>query len=107
MATLTSAKVSKSGHAGHPAFPADFDVVQRAVLQVTDIKSNHNTYYALVLHAAANAHANGHAMGCPAYRLFTHYGRTDDLDTDPDSGQKECRYFDSLDAARSGYQSIY
>jgi len=74
-----------------------------AVLQVTDIKSNHNKYYALELHAAAKAHAKG----APTYRLFTHYGRTDDLDTDPDSGQKECRYFESLDAARCGYQSIY
>ena len=103
MATVTSAKVWKSGQAGQPAFPAEFDVVQRAVLQVTDIKSNHNKYYALELHAAAKAHAKG----APTYRLFTHYGRTDDLDTDPDSGQKECRYFESLDAARCGYQSIY
>ena len=47
MATVTSAKVWKSGQAGQPAFPAEFDVVQRAVLQVTDIKSNHNKYYAI------------------------------------------------------------
>ena len=43
-----------------------------AVLQVTDIKTNHNKYYALELHRAA-------LKGKPAFRVFTHYGRTDDL----------------------------
>ena len=52
MATATAAKVWKAGQSGEPEFPGDFDVVQRAVLQVTDIKSNHNKYYALELHAA-------------------------------------------------------
>jgi poly [ADP-ribose] polymerase len=39
--------------------------------------------------------------------VFTHYGRTDDLESNPDSGQKENRYFDSLIEAQAGYQSIY
>ena len=107
MATVTAARVWKSGQSGEPPFPGDFDVVQRAVLQVTDIKSNHNKYYALELHAAKPAKGAGAKNGDPAFRLFTHYGRTDDLDLSPDSGQKECRYFDSLEEAQGGYHSIY
>ena len=98
---MTLTKVWKSGESGQPSFPQDYDVVQKAVLQVTDIKSNHNKYYALELHAAEGAKV---PKPC---RLFTHYGRTDDLETNPDGGQKECRYFGTLTEAQAAYQSIY
>ena len=40
--------------------------------------------------------------------MFTHYGRTDDLETNPDAGQKECRYFEERNGkAESCYDSIY
>src|SRR4051794_32544116 len=100
---MAKVKAWKLGEAGHPPFSDDFEIVQKAVLQVTDIKSNHNKYYAIELHSAA-AKGNGAAT---RFRVFTHYGRTDDLEANPDSGQKECRYFDSLAEAQSGYQSIY
>ncbi|MBL8113277.1 MAG: DNA ligase [Acidobacteria bacterium] len=80
-----------------PQYPDDFEIVGKAVLQFTDIKSNHNKYYAIEIHQAAGER----------YRVFTHYGRTDDLETNPDAGAKECRYFESLAEAQGSYQSIY
>jgi predicted DNA-binding WGR domain protein len=79
-----------------PPFPEDFDVVEKAVLQLTDIQSNHNKFYAIEIHSAG-----------ASFRVFTHYGRTDDLENDPDAGAKECRYFASLADAQVTYQSIY
>ncbi len=80
----------EGGRRGQPSFPDEYEITQKAVLQVTDIKTNRNKYYAIELHTAQNKRAK------IAYRVFTHYGRTDDLETNPDSGQKENRYFDSL-----------
>ncbi len=90
----------KVGEAGAPKFAADYEIVRRAVLQATDIKSNHNKYYALELHAARGATSSG-------FRLYTHYGRTDDLQTNPEAGQRECRYFDGLNEATAEYMAIY
>lgn len=52
-------------------FPVDFEVVKNSLLQVTDIKGNHNKFYSLELHLAKDGRT----------RLFTHYGRTDDLNS--------------------------
>ena len=102
---MTANRVWRNGDSGQPAYPADFEVVQKAVLQATDIRSNHNKYYALELHAVGGGAAPSSAeLPC---RLFTHYGRTDDLEANPDSGQKECRYFASLAEAQAAYGSIY
>lgn len=90
----------KFGDSAAPSFPEDFEILQKAVLQVTDIKTNRNKYYAIELQC-------GKKEGVPCYRVFTHYGRTDDLETNPDAGQKECRYFNGLAEARSNYDSIY
>jgi poly [ADP-ribose] polymerase len=97
---MAKVKTWKNGELGEPRFPAEFAIVRKAVLQVTDIKTNRNKYYAIELHSAQENSADH-------YRVFTHYGRTDDLEKNPDSGQKECRYFDSLAEAESHYQSIY
>jgi poly [ADP-ribose] polymerase len=93
---MAGVKAWKVGEAGEPDFPDDFAIVKKAVLQVTDIKTNRNKYYAVELHAAAGR-----------FRVFTHYGRTDDLETNPDAGAKECRYLDSAAEAEACYQSIY
>lgn len=93
---MADVKAWREGAPGEPKFPADFQVIQKAVLQVTDIKTNRNKYYAVELHAANNK-----------YRVYTHYGRTDDLDTNPDAGARESRYFNTLDDARLQYQKIY
>lgn len=89
-------QVWKEGAAGEPKFPGDFEVVKKAVLQVTDIKTNKNKYYAVELHSAKNK-----------YRVYTHYGRTDDLDTNPNAGARESRYCSSLSEAEGLYNKIY
>ncbi len=92
---MASVKAWKFGAAGEPDFPDDFEIVKKAVLQKTDVGANNNKYYAIELHKAGNA-----------FRVFTHYGRTDDLETNPDAGAKETRYFDSLGEAQGGYEQI-
>jgi len=93
-------KAWKLSDAKAPRFPEDFEIVNKAVLQLTDIVSNHNKYYAIEVHS-------GTQKGRALFRVFTHYGRTDDLDTDPDAGAKECRFFDTLAEAQAAYESIY
>lgn len=97
---MPAIKAWKFGEKGAPSFPNDFTIDRKAVLQVTDIKTNHNKYYAIELHSAK-------VKGKSVFRVFTHYGRTDDLDTNPDAGQKECRYFGNTSEAQSCYDSIY
>jgi poly [ADP-ribose] polymerase len=97
---MPAVKAWKHGQADSPYFPDDFEIVKKAVLQVTDIKSNHNKYYAIELHCS-------NEKGKTYYRVFTHYGRTDDLEANPDAGQKESRFFDSAGEAEANYQSIY
>ena len=53
-----------------PTFPKDFEIIKNCVLQLTEIKNNHNKYYALELHQSKDK---------KKFRLFTHYGRTDDI----------------------------
>ncbi|MFO0960675.1 MAG: WGR domain-containing protein [Isosphaeraceae bacterium] len=96
---MATVKAWKHGSDGEPTYPEDFEIARKAVLQVTDIKTNRNKYYAIELHTAQ---VDGSAL----FRVFTHYGRTDDLDTNPDSGQKECRYFKSHGEAIANYESI-
>jgi predicted DNA-binding WGR domain protein len=88
--------VYRVGADGEPKFPTDFEVVKKAVLQVTDIKNNNNKYYAIELHE-----------GKGKYRVFTHYGRTDDLDSNPNAGARENRYCSSLSEAEGIYSKIY
>lgn len=89
-------QVWREGSAGEPKFPVKFDVLKKAILQVTDIKTNRNKYYAIELHEAGNK-----------YRVYTHYGRTDDLDSNPDAGVRECRYPTNSIHAENLYEKIY
>ncbi len=86
----------KSGTPGEPQFPDKFKIIQKAVLQKTDISNNNNKYYAIELHKAGNK-----------FRVFTHYGRTDDLNTNPDAGTRESRHCSSESEAETVYDSIY
>ena len=97
---MAKVKAWKDGVPGQPDFPDEYEIQQKAVLQVTDIKTNRNKYYAIELHV-------GKDNGKDCYRVFTHYGRTDDLESNPNSGQKENRYYATLIEAQAGYQSIY
>ena len=55
-----------------PKFPKKFDILKKAVLQKTDLNKNNNKYHALELHSPS-------AKTKKVFRVFTHYGRTDDL----------------------------
>lgn len=98
---MASVKAYREGDASAPTFPDAFDVKKKAVLQVTDIKTNKNKYYALELHVATDA------SGAPTYRVFTHYGRTDDLETNPNAGAREGRFFDDEAEAEGCYETLY
>ena len=97
---MAAVKAWKVGQPGAPYFPDDFEIVKKAVLQVTDIKSNHNKYYAIEMHRAEE-------KGATYFRVYTHYGRTDDLDSNPSAGARESRYFGSLIDAQGQYEKIY
>jgi poly [ADP-ribose] polymerase len=92
---MAGPKAWKVGAPGEPTFPVDFEILKKAVLQKTDIDSNNNKYYAIELH-----------HGGANFRVYTHYGRTDDLETNPNAGARECRYFDGPEEAEDGYQTI-
>jgi poly [ADP-ribose] polymerase len=94
------AKAYKVGAPDEPSFPADYEIVKRAILQYTDLKKNNNKYYAVELH-------KGTGSGDEGFRVYTHYGRTDDLETNPNAGARECRYFPSLAKATAAYDQIY
>jgi poly [ADP-ribose] polymerase len=93
---MASVKAYRFGEAGSPSYPVDFEVSKKAVLQVTDIKTNRNKYYAIELHVAGTQ-----------YRVFTHYGRTDDLEGNAEAGAKECRFFADAVEAMACYEQIY
>jgi poly [ADP-ribose] polymerase len=93
---MAKPKAYKFGANDEPSFPDDFEVLQKAVLQVTDIKSNHNKYYAIELHQAQ-----------AKFRVFTHYGRTDDLESNPNAGARETRHFGTQAEAQICYQQIF
>src|SRR4051812_24264595 len=97
---MASLKSWKNGESRGPSFAHHFDIAQKAGLHVTDIKTNPNKSSAIEVHS-------GEGKGDFGFRVFTHYGRTDDLENNPNAGQKECRYFASLPEAEACYQSIY
>jgi len=98
---MAKVKAYKVGAADEPAFAEEFEVLSKAVLQVTDIKSNHNKYYAIELHEGSAP------AGASRYRVYTHYGRTDDLESNPNAGARETRHFLSKPEAEVIYQQIY
>lgn len=89
-------EVWKEGESGEPKFPDNFEVAKKAVLQVTDIKTNRNKYYAIELHTTKKQ-----------FRVYTHYGRTDDLESNPNAGMRESRYCSSLSEAEALYNKIF
>eukprot|EP00029_Vermamoeba_vermiformis_P008738 TRINITY_DN4171_c0_g1_i1.p1 TRINITY_DN4171_c0_g1~~TRINITY_DN4171_c0_g1_i1.p1 ORF type:complete len:2196 (-),score=786.80 TRINITY_DN4171_c0_g1_i1:32-6574(-) len=94
------AKVWRTDDKNQPAFPVEYDLIYYDTLQWTDVQSNHNKYYCLEYHI-------GKIDGKEKYRLYTHYGRTDDLITKGNnSGRRECRYYDSNDKAENGYAAL-
>eukprot|EP01129_Flabellula_baltica_P012849 TRINITY_DN5867_c0_g1_i1.p1 TRINITY_DN5867_c0_g1~~TRINITY_DN5867_c0_g1_i1.p1 ORF type:complete len:1757 (+),score=367.23 TRINITY_DN5867_c0_g1_i1:16-5286(+) len=84
----------------HPVyFPSNYELVYYKTLQWTDLNANHNKYYGIEYHKAIE--------GTKEYfRIFTHYGRTDDLASNPNSGIKQCRYYDTEEQAEDAFASI-
>lgn len=61
--------------------------------------SNHNKYYSIELHTAEE-------KGKKYFRLYTHYGRTDDLESNKDAGKKETRHYKTMEEVEAGYAAI-
>jgi len=89
-------KAWKTYQAAKPYFPDQFEIVTYDILQWTDVVSNHNKYYALEFHTAfvGNKHF---------YRLYSHYGRTGDLQKNPKAGQREERHYKTREQAEAAY----
>jgi predicted DNA-binding WGR domain protein len=87
------------GAPNSPYFPSEFELVYYQTLQWTDVKKNHNKYYVLEFH-------KGTEGGKSYFRLYTHYGRTDDLVTKPHSGKRECRYYQTENDAENAFAAI-
>jgi hypothetical protein len=125
-------KIYKADDPHAPHFPKDYDIVRRDILnvhvilvilfrvvgltvsswcrvQVTELNENRNKFYSMELH-------EGKERGKSYFRIYTHYGRTDLLDAESQSGldstggvaeessdlfveRKECRYLHSLQQA--------
>lgn len=89
----------KDGAPNAPYFPVIYELVYYQTLQWTDVVKNHNKYYVLEYHKATEG-------GKFFYRVYTHYGRTDDLVSKPGSGVRECRYYKSEDDVENGFSAI-
>lgn len=82
-----------------PRFTENWEVEYFDTLQWTDVKTNHNKYYCLELHI-------GKDKGKQVVRLYTHYGRTDDLVKNPKAGRRENRFYNSLEQAEDAYAAL-
>lgn len=89
----------KDGAPNAPYFPNEYELVYYQTLQWTDVIKNHNKYYVLEFHKAIEGPKS-------YFRLYTHYGRTDDLVTKPNSGVRECRYYRTENDAENAFSSI-
>jgi predicted DNA-binding WGR domain protein len=65
---------------------------------MTDLQGNNNKYYVLEYHRPLSK--------SNVFRLYSHYGRTDDLLKNPKSGQRECRYYNSDNDAQNSFSTI-
>lgn len=60
---------------------------------------NHNKYYCIELHTATY-------RGQSYYRIYTHYGRTDDLAFKKNPGARENRFYKTLEEAENSYLAL-
>jgi len=92
-------KAWADGDPSRPRFTDDWEVEYFDTLQWTDVKTNHNKYYCLELHI-------GKEKGRQVVRLYTHYGRTDDLVKNPKAGRRENRFYATLELAEDAYAAL-
>lgn len=104
---IPQASVWSYGGKVEPYFPAsNYDLLRMDVLHCMDIKDNHNKFYSMELHMS-NEYVSPDNPGRCIYRILTHHGRTDDLDSAKTQiGQKETRYLQSLADAELLYDHV-
>ena len=78
-------KSYKPGDPNAPLFPDDYELEVHEVLQMTNLAGNNNKYYSLELHRGT------FGTGLATYRVYTHWGRTDDLLHNPEAGQRQVK----------------
>lgn len=76
----------------------DYELLKYDLLQSTDIETNHNKYYAMEIH---------HFTASNTFRVFTHYGRTDDLEKNPLAGVRQSRPCPTFAEASKQYAKLY
>ncbi|KAL6055237.1 Poly(ADP-ribose) polymerase catalytic domain protein [Balamuthia mandrillaris] len=94
-----------------PKFPEhNYEVVKMDVLQCMDFKANNNKFYVMELHASNDYNMYSSNDGDEGtyfmYRIFTHHGRTDELETKKNCAQRECRYLRTLNEAEVLYDFV-
>lgn len=74
-------------------YAKEFTILGQVVLQLSNLGKNNNKYYALELHQDTKKSNS-------QFRVFCHYGRTCDLEKNPQAGQKCYRYFSNENDAK-------
>eukprot|EP00759_Apiculatamorpha_spiralis_P025663 PhF_6_TR29068/c0_g1_i1/m.42362 len=67
------------------------------ILHCCELEQNKNKYYVMELHEVPRTQT---------YRILTHYGRTDDLVTNPNTGRREAREYSTLQAAQASFGAL-
>jgi len=89
----------KANDPEQPTFPDDYQIDKHCILQMVG-KDDVARYYSLEVHISSQE-------GNDSFRLYTHYGRCEDLLSKGNgSGQREVRYYGSLEDATKGYVHI-
>jgi predicted DNA-binding WGR domain protein len=82
-------------------FPPNFTVVKQKMLHAMDFEQNNNKFYYMEIHQAPQEFD-----GNFKFRVFTHNGRTDELELKKNVGQRQCRYCFTEREAQLLYLSI-
>ena len=78
-------RLYKANDNSAPSYPAPYQIIIHKTLQLSDLSNNNNKYYSIELHYNPSSPS--------PYRVFTHYGRSCDLEKNPNAGVKEMRFF--------------
>ncbi len=90
------------GQKREPSFPSNFTVIKYTMLHAMDFENNNNKFYYMEIQQAPSDFE-----GTFKYRVFTHHGRTDELEVKSKNiGQKQCRYCFNEREAQLIYLSI-
>lgn len=100
--TIPKIFVWSYGQKREPIFPSNFTVIKFTMLHAMDFENNNNKFYYMEIQQAPSDFE-----GTFKYRVFTHHGRTDELEVKSKNiGQKQCRYCFNEREAQLIYLSI-